>query len=83
MKIIIKSKTKKQKVDMHKYIIKAIKNQFSLFGVSDMLYHGSEWSNTKGDKTKGTDFQGCEIQIIDTWSNTDIIKRIKERKTIK
>ena len=80
MKIIIRSNTKKQKEEIHKYIIKAIKMQISLFGVSDILYHGCEWSNTKGDKTKGTDFQGCEIQIIDTWSNTDITKKIKERK---
>ena len=80
MKIYIKAKNKEQKESLHRGITKAIKHQFDLFSTSDMLYHGCEWSNTKGDKTKGTDFQGCEIQIIDTWSNTDITKKIKERK---
>ena len=83
MKIIIKAKTKEQKEKLHMGIIDAIKHQFGLFSTSDMLYHGCEWSQTKGDKSKGGDYQGCEIQIIDTWSKTDITRKIKERKTIK
>lgn len=85
MKIIIKAKTKEQKEKLHEGIIDAIKHKFDLFSTSDMLYHGCEWSQTKGDKSKGGDYQGCEIQIIDIWEGRkiDITKRIKERKTIK
>ena len=83
MKIIIKAKTKEQKKALHRGIIDAIEHKFSLFSTSDMLYHGCEWSQTKGDKSKGGDYQGCEIKIIDIWSNTDITRKIKERKTIK
>ena len=83
MKIIIKTKTKKQKEALHRGIINAIKHKFDLFSTSDMLYHGCEWSQTKGDKSKGGDYQGCEIKIIDVWSDTNITKKVKERKVIK
>ena len=79
MNVTIKAKTKKQKEKLHKGIIDAIKDKFGLFSVSDMLYHSCEWSNTKGDKNKGADFQGCSIQIVDTWSGTNIKKEIRRK----
>ena len=81
MKVTITAKTKKQKEKLHKGIIDAIKSKFDLFSVSDMLYHGCEWSKTKGDKNKGADFQGCSIQIVDTKSGTNIKKEIQKRGT--
>ena len=80
MKITIKASNKEQKKDIHKGVIRAIKHQFSLCSVSDMLYHGSKWSQTKGDKNKGTDFQGCSIKIDDTYTDTHYKDKIKERK---
>ena len=71
MNIHIKTTTKEQKEKLNKGILDAIKHQFDLFGVSDMLYHE--------DKEKGANYQGCEIRIIDLWSDTDITKKIKER----
>ena len=83
MKITIIANNKKQKEDIHNGIIRAIKHQFKQVSVSDMLYHGCEWSDTKGDKSKGSDFQGCSIRIVDIYTDTHYEEKIRKRKEIK
>ena len=77
MKIHIKSKNREQRKRLIEDMTKAITHQFSLCGVSNMLYNGSKLTGEKGNKEEGFDFSGCSIRVIDLGSDTDTTKEIK------
>ena len=77
MNIVIKTKNKEQRKRLIEGVVEAVKHQFSLCGVSNMLYNGSKLTGEKGNKEEGFDFTGCSIRIIDLSSDVDITKEIK------